>query len=181
MRGKPSWKRRHGTQPLRQASSCPVGHTGMGMIVAGAALGTPLPASPSPRSSSGVGAHRLLFIGTERGIEARSCPPWVSPRDPHRGGDQGSRASQDPGALVKIPGSLRESFRIRRPSGLPWWWRRGYASARRSWQPDSWDPHGHRRAERLSGLTNRILGGLSTGSSLPSAPPSAGSPRTAAR
>jgi UDP-N-acetylglucosamine--N-acetylmuramyl-(pentapeptide) pyrophosphoryl-undecaprenol N-acetylglucosamine transferase len=57
--------------------------------------------------------HRLLFIGTARGIEARLLPTLGYPLETLTvEGIKGRGLRKTLAALVKIPGSLRESFRI---------------------------------------------------------------------
>ena len=60
-------------------------------------------------------AHRILFIGTERGLEKKVLGGLGLPlRTIRVEGIKGRGAMQTPGALAKIPGSLVASFRILR-------------------------------------------------------------------
>ena len=60
-------------------------------------------------------SHRVLFIGTERGLEKKILGGLGLPlRTIRVEGIKGRRPTQTPGALTKIPGSLVASFRILR-------------------------------------------------------------------
>ena len=60
-------------------------------------------------------SHRILFIGTERGLEKKILGGLGLPlRTIRVEGIKGRRPTQTPGALAKIPGSLVASFRILR-------------------------------------------------------------------
>lgn len=90
---------------------------GLGMIIAGGGTGGHLfpgiaIAEEFLRRNP---SHRILFIGTERGLEKKILGGLGLPlRTIRVEGIKGRGPTQTPGALAKIPGSLVASFRILR-------------------------------------------------------------------
>jgi len=90
---------------------------GLGMIIAGGGTGGHLfpgiaIAEEFLRRNP---SHRILFIGTERGLEKKILGGLGLPlRTIRVEGIKGRRPMQTPGAVAKIPGSLVASFRILR-------------------------------------------------------------------
>ncbi|MCL2669154.1 MAG: undecaprenyldiphospho-muramoylpentapeptide beta-N-acetylglucosaminyltransferase [Syntrophaceae bacterium] len=93
----------------------PTAPAGMGMLIAGGGTGGHLfpgiaIAEEFRRRSPD---HRVLFVGTQRGIEARLLPALGYPlRTLNLEGVKGRGLRNTLAAIQKIPGSLRDSFRI---------------------------------------------------------------------
>ncbi|MCE5283754.1 MAG: undecaprenyldiphospho-muramoylpentapeptide beta-N-acetylglucosaminyltransferase [Deltaproteobacteria bacterium] len=99
--------------PIVQEPPAPAG--GLGMVVAGGGTGGHLfPGIAVAEEFLRRGStHRVLFIGTERGIEKRVLPELGLPlRTLRVEGIKGRGIRRSLGALVKIPAGLAASFKI---------------------------------------------------------------------
>jgi UDP-N-acetylglucosamine--N-acetylmuramyl-(pentapeptide) pyrophosphoryl-undecaprenol N-acetylglucosamine transferase len=93
---------------------------GLGMVIAGGGTGGHLfPGIAIAEEFLGRSpSHRILFIGTERGLEKKILGGLGLPlRTIRVEGIKGRGPMQTPGAVAKIPGSLVASFRILREFG----------------------------------------------------------------
>jgi len=102
---------------VEETQGLPSDHRGLGVIIAGGGTGGHLfpgiaIAEEFLRRNP---AHRILFIGTERGLEKKILGGLGLPlRTIHVEGIKGRSPLRTAGALVKIPGGLIASFRILR-------------------------------------------------------------------